>query len=614
MKEVLGNTEGLKNNILDTLKQLYDFKAAPWQLVSPEIALQMAKITIAVNREVNIFLDRKGNVMSVSIGDSNTVSLPELPGRRGSGRLSGIRCVHTHPGGNPKLSGIDLSALRSHKYDLMAAIGVNEENPEDSAVNFAIITGKDENGQYTVQEYGVLKPDALENLFLPNIISSAEKLLALTDDTQKIAQRAERAMLVSLEYGKQDRMWTSEDSLEELRQLAETAGAEVIAKFLQKRPKPDPGLFIGRGKVRDLALYAQQEDIDLCIFDEELSPAQQRNLEQALGIKVLDRTALILDIFAQRAHTNEGKLQVELAQLQYTLPRIMGQGLSLSRLGGGIGTRGPGETKLETDRRIIRDRIAYIKSCIDKVKNVRQLHRVNRNKNQVPSISLVGYTNAGKSTLLNVLTNSDVYEKDQLFATLDPTTRKLDLPDKRQAILTDTVGFIQRLPHQLIAAFKSTLEETLDADLLVHVIDVSHPLYKEQSEAVYHVLQDAGAQDKPVLSVFNKIDKLPEDSGLLDQLKAIPESVCISAKKQIGLDLLLEEITARLKLKSVEVTLLIPYSDSGVAAKLFEAGTVLSQDYEAEGIRIKARIPSDEISRWEKYLFKMKGLSGDKFL
>ena len=604
MQEVLGNTEGLKNSIIEALKQLYEHKVPPWQLVTPEIAVYMAKITTAVNREVNIFLDRKGNVLSVSIGDSNTVSLPDLPGRRGSGRLSGIRCIHTHPGGDSRLSGIDLSALRGHKYDLMAAIGVNDEKPEEFVLNFAIITGKDEYGQYKVQEYGVLKPDVLETLFLPNIISSAEKLLAATDDNRKVEQRPERTMLVSLEYGKQDRQWTSEDSLEELRQLAETAGAEVKGKFLQKRPKPDPGFFIGRGKVRDLALYAQQEDIDLCIFDEELSPAQQRNLEQALGIKVIDRTALILDIFAQRAQTNEGKLQVELAQLQYTLPRIMGQGLSLSRLGGGIGTRGPGETKLETDRRIIRDRIAYIKSCIDKVQNVRKLHRSYRNKNQVPSVSLIGYTNAGKSTLLNILTNSDVYEKDQLFATLDPTTRQLELPDKRQAILTDTVGFIQRLPHQLIAAFKSTLEETLDADLLVHVIDVSHPLYKEQSEAVYRVLEEAGVQDKPILSVFNKIDKLPENSGLLEQLQAIPESVCISAKKQIGLETLLSVITDHLKLKTMEVTLLIPYSDSGTAAKLFEAGTVLSQDYEAEGIKTKVRIQADDISRWEKYVIK----------
>ena len=375
-----------------------------------------------------------------------------------------------------------------------------------------------------------------------------------------------------------------------------------MATVMQKRDKPDGATCIGSGRLEEITDFCRDNEIDFIVFDTELSPTQIRNIEEITDVRTIDRTMLILDIFAIRAKTNEGKLQVELAQLKYLMPRLSGKGKEMSRLGGGVGTRGPGETKLETDRRMIRDRIAYIKGCIDKVQNVRKLHRSHRNKNQVPSISLVGYTNAGKSTLLNVLTHSDVYEKDQLFATLDPTTRQLDLPDKRQAILTDTVGFIQRLPHQLIAAFKSTLEETLDADLLVHVIDVSHALYKEQSEAVYRVLEEIGAQDKPVLSVFNKIDKLPEDSCLLNQLKAIPDSVCISAKKQIGLHELLATITDHLKMKSVEVTMLIPYSDSGIAAKLFESGTVLSQDYQAEGIKMLVRIQANEIGRWEKFL------------
>lgn len=601
MREIQGNTDGLKNTVVAALEQLYELDIPGWQLISPEALLRMAQITAAVRREVTLFLDRKGQVLSVGIGDSHTVDLPALAGRRGSGRLSGIRCIHTHPGGNPQLSGVDYSALRNNKYDVMAAIGVNEESPEDSVFNFAILTGMDPYGQYTIQEYGSFKSADLEDLFLPNIISTTEKFLALTDDSSKLEKGPEKAMLISLEYGRSDSLWTREDSLEELRQLAMTAGAEVAAKFMQKRPKPDPGYFIGRGKVRELALFAQQEDIDVCIFDEELSPAQQRNLEQSLGIKVLDRTALILDIFAQRARTNEGKLQVELAQLQYTLPRIMGQGLSLSRLGGGIGTRGPGETKLETDRRTIRDRITYIKSCIDKVQNVRKLHRSKRNKNQVPAISLVGYTNAGKSTLLNTLTKADVYAQDQLFATLDPTTRQLELPDKRQAILTDTVGFIQRLPHQLIAAFKSTLEETLDADLLLHVVDVSHALYKEQSEAVYKVLAEVGAGEKPILTVFNKIDKLPEDSGLLEQLRHIPDSVCISAKQGTGLDHLLQVMTDQLKLKTAELTLLIPYSDSAIAARMHSVGTVLSEDYQAEGTLITIRLDVAEAGKWEKY-------------
>lgn len=605
MREILGNKEGLKNNIITSLEKLYDLPVPSWQLLSAEMAVEMARITSLIHREINVFLDRKGKVLTVVVGDNHTVALPDLQGRRGSGRLSGIRCIHTHPAGNPQLSGVDMSALRNNKYDVMAAIGVNEEKPETSVLNFAVLTGRNNDGQYAVQEFGSLKPSDLENLFLPNIISSAEKLLAPVDDDKTLEQRPEWAMLISLDYGKSDNLWTQEDSLEELRQLAETAGAVVKAKFFQKRPKPDPGYFIGRGKVQELALFAQQEDIDVCIFDEELSPAQQRNLEQALGIKVLDRTALILDIFAQRARTNEGKLQVELAQMQYTLPRIMGQGLSLSRLGGGIGTRGPGETKLETDRRTIRDRIAYIKDSIDKVQNVRKLHRAKRSKNQIPSISLVGYTNAGKSTLLNVLTRSEVYARDQLFATLDPTTRQLRLPDKRQAILTDTVGFIQRLPHQLVAAFKSTLEETLDADLLLHIVDVSHPLYKEQSEAVYKVLAEIGAQDKPVLCVYNKIDKLgPESSGLLEQLQHRQDTICISAKQQIGLEELLTAITSHLKLKSIELKLLIPYSDSAAAARMHVIGTVLSEEYSDQGTVMLVRVDTADAGQCEKYLIK----------
>lgn len=602
MNEILGNTQGLKTTVIQELKKLYDYEVPAWQIISPELRTAMAAITAAVNREINVYLDRKGSVRSVAVGDSNTVSLPVLEGRRGPGRLSGIRCIHTHPGGNSALSGIDYSALRNNKYDLMAAIGVNDAKPEDSPVSFAIITGCDEYGQYVVEEYGPFPPKVAEELFLPNLLHLAEKLLAQQeDDHDRIADRPERAALISLEFGKQEGLWSAEDSLEELKQLAETAGAEVVAKFQQKRPKPDPGFFIGRGKVRDLALFAQQEDIDICIFDDELSPAQQRNLEQAIGVKVLDRTALILDIFAQRAQTREGKLQVELAQLQYTLPRIMGQGLALSRLGGGIGTRGPGETKLETDRRVIRDRIAYIKSCIGKVQSVRELHRHQRNRSNVPIVSLVGYTNAGKSTLLNTLTHADVYAQDQLFATLDPTTRQLDLPDKRQAILTDTVGFIQRLPHQLIAAFKSTLEETLEAGLLLHVIDVSHPLYKEQCQAVYKVLEEVGAKDRPIISVYNKIDMLPEGSALAEQLALQPDTVCISAKEGIGLDTLLQMVAGHLEMKSMDLELLFPYTDSASAAQMHELGTVLEQDYREDGVYMKVRLDTEEAKRWEKY-------------
>ncbi len=606
MQEVLGNLKGIRNSVIEELRTLYDFKLSSGQLVTAELALKLADITEFINREVSVYITRSGQVISVCVGSNEAVELPPLEGRRGSSRLSGIRCVHTHPSGAPALSGVDISALKANRFDCMVAIGVTEPDYTQSTVGFGMIVGLDENEQYLVENYGPLTMAEAENIYFPNLVSTVERILEKQTNGASLAQAQERAILVGMEYNGSMSVlgWSLEDSVEELKQLADTAGAVVINRFLQRRPKPDPAFFIGKGKVQELALYVQQENIDLCIFDDELTPAQQRNIEQAMGIRVLDRTALILDIFAQRAHTNEGKLQVELAQLQYMLPRIMGKGLSLSRLGGGIGTRGPGETKLEVDRRRIRDRIAYIKDCIAKVKSVRTLHRQGRNKAQVPTISLVGYTNAGKSTLLNTLTNSDIYAQDQLFATLDPTTRQLDLPDKQQAILTDTVGFIQRLPHQLVAAFQSTLEEVVEADVLLHVIDVSHELYKEQSNAVYQVLKEIGAENKTIITVYNKIDKLPEGSGLAERLDKEENAVCISAKSRINLDQLLRVIAENLKLKSVEEYFLIPYSDSDKVSRLHELGTVLEQDYLAEGTKLKVRLDAEQLGEFEKYLSK----------
>lgn len=606
MNDIFGNIKGIRNSVIEELQTLYDVRLASGQLLTGELALKMADITDFINREVSVYISRSGQVVAVAVGNDQSVELPPVEGRRGSSRLSGVRCVHTHPGGNPNLSGVDISALKNNRFDAMVAIGVTSPDFTQSVMTFAMITGIDENEQYQVEGYGPLTFAEAEGIYFPNLVATVERILDKQSGSTSLAQGTERTILVGMEYagGAGIVGWTAEDSLEELKQLADTAGAEVVAKFLQKRPKPAPAFFIGKGKVQELALYVQQENIDLCIFDDELSPAQQRNIEQAMGVRVLDRTALILDIFAQRAHTNEGKLQVELAQLQYTLPRIMGKGLSLSRLGGGIGTRGPGETKLEVDRRRIRDRIAYIKDCISKVKNVRALHRAGRNKASVPTVSLVGYTNAGKSTLLNTLTNSDIYAKDQLFATLDPTTRQLDLPNKQQAILTDTVGFIQRLPHQLVAAFQSTLEEVVESDVLLHVIDVSHELYKEQSNAVYNVLEEIGAKDKTIITVYNKIDKLPEGSGLAERLAKEENSICISAKGRINLDKLLELIADNLKMKSVEEIFLVPYSDSAAASRLHDVGTVLEQEYLAEGTQMKVRLDADKLGEFEKYLIE----------
>lgn len=602
MREIKGNIKGIRDSVIAELQKLYDMQSP--QLVSQELAVKLADITEYINREISVYITRSGQIIEIAVGDNATVELPSFSGRRGAGRLSGIRCIHTHPGGNPYLSGVDISALKNNKYDAMVAIGVVSPDFTKSELTFGLITGIDSNENYTAECYGPYSIEDAENINFVNTVSTIERILDKQTGTASLQVMSERAILIGMEWGRNDSLWTVDDSLEELKQLADTAGATVIKKFIQKRPKPDPAFFIGRGKVQELALYAQQENIDLCIFDDELSPAQQRNIESVMGIRILDRTALILDIFAQRARTNEGKLQVELAQLQYTLPRIMGKGLMLSRLGGGIGTRGPGETKLEVDRRRIRDRIAFIKDQIEKVKAVRSLHRSKRKKNNVFEVSLVGYTNAGKSTLLNTLTNSDIYAKDQLFATLDPTTRQLTLPNKQEIIITDTVGFIQRLPHQLIAAFRSTLEVVTEADLLVHVIDVSHELYKEQAAAVHEVLKEIGAETKPVITVYNKIDKLPPDSKLTDRLALEEDTVCISAAKKLNLETLQQMIESHLKSKAVEVTLCIPYAETAKAAQLHETANVLEQEYTENGAVMKVILLVEDLEAYNEYILK----------
>lgn len=602
MREIKGNIKGIRDSVIAELQKLYDMQSP--QLVSQELAVKLADITEYINREISVYITRSGQIIEIAVGDNATVELPSFSGRRGAGRLSGIRCIHTHPGGNPYLSGVDISALKNNKYDAMVAIGVVSPDFTKSELTFGLITGIDSNENYTAECYGPYSIEDAENINFVNTVSTIERILDKQTGTASLQVMSERAILIGMEWGRNDSLWTVDDSLEELKQLADTAGATVIKKFIQKRPKPDPAFFIGRGKVQELALYAQQENIDLCIFDDELSPAQQRNIESVMGIRILDRTALILDIFAQRARTNEGKLQVELAQLQYTLPRIMGKGLMLSRLGGGIGTRGPGETKLEVDRRRIRDRIAFIKDQIEKVKAVRSLHRSKRKKNNVFEVSLVGYTNAGKSTLLNTLTNSDIYAKNQLFATLDPTTRQLTLPNKQEIIITDTVGFIQRLPHQLIAAFRSTLEVVTEADLLVHVIDVSHELYKEQAAAVHEVLKEIGAETKPVITVYNKIDKLPQDSKLADRLALEEDTVCISAAKKLNLESLQQMIESHLKSKAVEVILCIPYAETAKAAQLHETANVLEQEYTENGAVMKVILPVEDLEAYNEYILK----------
>ena len=390
----------------------------------------------------------------------------------------------------------------------------------------------------------------------------------------------EKALLISVDTGEFD----AEASVSELAELADTAGAEVLGVMVQKRDTPSVSSFVGMGRLAEIAEFCQSNDIDLIIADAELSPVQVRNIEDAAGVKVVDRTTLILDIFAKRARTSEGKIQVELAQLKYSLPRLTGQGKSLSRLGGGIGTRGPGETKLESDRRHIRRRIEYLNESLEKMEKRRQAMHKRRQKNGVEAIAIVGYTNVGKSTLMNRLTAAGVLEENKLFATLDPTARKLTLPDGRQVMLVDTVGLVRRLPHQLVEAFKSTLEEALWADVILNVCDASSEECAEHIKVTNDLLSSLGCDGKPVINVLNKCDLVPD---LLD-FPLLGRSVRISAATGFGIDGLLEEITKALPITRKRVTLLLPFSAFKTVSELRAHGIVENEEYTDDGIKVTA--------------------------
>jgi len=386
--------------------------------------------------------------------------------------------------------------------------------------------------------------------------------------------------------------WEVRDSLDELAELAATAGAEVIGDGTQKLEAPVAATFIGCGKADEFARHCQSHEVDTVIFDDDLSPAQSRNLETVFQCKVLDRTVLILDIFARRARTREGKLQVELAQLAHLLPRLTRYWSHLSRQKGGIGMRGgEGESQLETDRRRVQERIDKIGEELVLVRRHRATQRAGRQRQLWPLASIVGYTNAGKSTLLNTLTGAEVLEEDKLFATLDPTTRRLRLPTNQNVLLTDTVGFIRKLPHRLVEAFKATLEEVVQADLLLHVVDVSHPLAGEQIRAVNSVLEDIGAAGKPTLMVFNKIDRLGNGEIVGRFLEQYPNSVAVSAATGEGFPALSSELGSRLRPSREFVELNVPHTEPAVIARLYAVGQVVERDYNGDGARFKARIP-----------------------
>lgn len=411
-------------------------------------------------------------------------------------------------------------------------------------------------------------------------------------------ENQERAILVSVEAEKEMQPYARE----ELIALTETAGAEVVGEFHQKRDRPHAAFFIGPGKTEELYAGVQDVKADLVVVDSELSPAQARNLEEAVKCRVIDRTQLILDIFAQRAQTREGKLQVSLAQLTYLLPRLGNLYTKFERQQGGIGVRGgAGETKLETDRRKVRDQIRDLEGQLAEVRSVRQQQRVQRRRLPFPIAALVGYTSAGKSTLMNTLSGSDVFADPKLFATLDPTTRRVVLPDGWAILLTDTVGFIRNLPTGLVAAFRATLEETIEADFLIHVVDVSHPYREAQREAVMEVLYDLGAVDKPTITVFNKADLIKDTYELRSLVANTPNSVYLSARTAEGIPQLIERIVATMEGLLVSVTLNLPYDRSDLVAQCYEYGRVTKADYREGGIYVEARITHDLAGRVARY-------------
>ncbi|MDW7729655.1 MAG: GTPase HflX [Bacillota bacterium] len=416
-----------------------------------------------------------------------------------------------------------------------------------------------------------------------------------------INKEKEKAVLVGLDLGRAGD--DLERSMDELALLADTAGADVVDRLVQNRNNPDKTYYIGRGKVEELAALIEMRDADLVIFNDELSPSQIRNLDKMIGVKVIDRTALILDIFARRALSKEGKHQVELAQLHYLLPRLIGLGSQLSRLGGGIGTRGPGETQLEVDRRVIRKRISDLKREILLLRKHRSLHRQRRKRNQCHVISLVGYTNAGKSTLLNALTGADLYTEDKLFATLDPTVRRGSLNGGQVALFTDTVGFIEKLPKQLVTAFQATLEEIAAADILLHVVDISHKDHLRQIRVVREHLSkiDPDHYMREIL-VFNKVDRVEEGADTLYLAREFPNSIFISALENIGLEELKEKIIAFIREQRSAIHIYLPYSEGKLLSLLQEQGVIESIEYKPDYLEIKAAVNADLARKFDNYI------------
>ncbi len=560
----LARAKGLKKSEIKQLTRLLEQRIPTDKVLTIELAETIAQTSQNIGQSVSVVVNRRGQIVNVTLGQPWQVDMPELRQVRvGPGRLCGHRIIYTklasrsNKSAPAKVSGItdsiskeNLQCLARNRLDLIAQVEVNQNGTfsqsrgeqsklADSVRIVHLLPDRDKDGQlWKLLPASTARAAQKENF--EAMIQSLEEEFSHDSAVLPTKDGEERAVLVGLITEEND-PFAVEDELDELAQLTRTAGASVCQRLTQTRSQPDSRFFLGSGKVQELALMVQELGANLVVFDHELTALQHSSLEQVLGVKILDRTELILAIFAQRAQTREGKLQVELAQLKYLYPRLIGKGTQLSRLGGGIGTRGPGETKLEIDRRRIRERIKRLEDATSRIKSYRDVQRRRRIDHNLPVIAITGYTNSGKSTLLNAVTKANAFVENKLFATLDPTTRRTTLPDLTSVLLCDTVGFIKKLPTSLIAAFKATLEEVSVADILIHVVDSSHPNVVDQISSVYDVLSELGAIDKPIVTVLNKAE-LVRKEDLVWLVAQVPNPVVISAKKRLGLGAMLAAI------------------------------------------------------------------------
>ncbi len=564
IETIHGSLQGLKPSQLKRLQRLYHQRLPGDRIVTAEFAQRLAAISTEVNQPVCVYFNRRGQVIRVGIGTPRQTQIPplELP-RYGEGRLSGIRCIATQLKSDPPKESA-LTAMAIQRLDVLVVVTLTGSGfqrrggGETGYVKNTFLahllpqTQTSENDQIVTPLAPIpyyLSPamslDILSKQDFLDLIDNLEAELQRDFVARTVDSEQDRVLLVGVKTDKVTPL-EFEDRIAELGRLVNTAGGQVLNVLRQKRSRPHPQTVVGEGKIQEIALTTQTLGANLIVFNRDLSPAQVRNLETQIGVRVVDRTELILDIFAQRAQSRAGKLQVELAQLEYSLPRLTGRGQAMSRLGGGIGTRGPGETKLETERRAIQRRISRLQQEVNQLQAHRSRLRQRRQRQEVPTVAIVGYTNAGKSTLLNTLTRSEIYAADQLFATLDPTSRRLTVPhaitgDALAIVLTDTVGFIHELPPSLIDAFRATLEEVTDADALIHVVDLSHPAWRSQIDSVMQILTGLPVTPGPALLAFNKIDQADGETLRYAQ-EEYPQAVFISATNALGLETLRQRL------------------------------------------------------------------------